>query len=123
MYDEQELVGSGLYTSKDPKLSVDNVLTAFQAVSFHWTQCIQFARQAIADHLREMSIQSICFLNNNDTYVDLTPTEECIAPGRDILLLRKMDSLQFSDYFTDLDQLAGHTTGQCVHQGHKEGCT
>ena len=104
-YDEQELVGSGFYTGEDPKLSVDDILTAFQAVSFRWTQCVRFARQVVADHLREMSIQSICFLNDNDTYVDLTPTEERIAAGRDISSLREMDGLTFFDYFTEADQV------------------
>ena len=86
-----------MYTGEDPKLSVDDVLTAFQAISFCWMQCVWFARQVIADHLREITLQSIGFLNNNDTYADLTPTEERIAAGWDISLLRKMDGLQFSD--------------------------
>ena len=105
MYDDQELVASGLYTGEDPKLSVDDVLTMLQAVSFRWTQCVQFARQVVADHLREIVVQSIGFLNDNDTYMDLTPAEERIATGRDISLLRKMDGLQFSDYFTQADQV------------------
>ena len=103
-YDKQELVASGLYTGEDPKLSVDDVLTALEAVSFRWTQCVRFARQVVADHLREIVVQSIGFLNDNDTYADLTPAEERIAAGRDISLLRKMDGLQFSDYFTQADQ-------------------
>ena len=32
-YDKQELVTSGLYTGKDLKLSVDDVLTAYGKVS------------------------------------------------------------------------------------------
>ena len=94
-----------MYTGEDPKLSVDDVLTALQAVSFRWTQCVRFARQVVADHLREIVVQSIGFLNDNDTYADLTPAEERIAAGRDISLLRKMDGLQFSDYFTQADQV------------------
>ena len=86
-------------------LSVDDVLTALEAVSFRWTQCVRFARQVVADHLREIVVQSIGFLNDNDTYADLTPAEERIAAGRDISLLRKMDGLQFSDYFTQADQV------------------
>ena len=104
-YDERELVDSGLYTGEDPKLSVDDVLTALEAVSFRWTQCVRFACQVVADHLREIVIQSTGFLNDNDTYADLTPAEERIAAGRDISLLRKMDGLQFSDYFTQADQV------------------
>ena len=84
---------------------MDDVLTALEAVSFRWTQCIRFARQVVADHLREIVVQSIGFLNDNDTYADLTPAEERIAAGRDISLLRKMDGLQFSDYFTQADQV------------------
>ena len=94
-----------MYTGEDPKLSVDDVLTALEAVSFRWTQCVRFARQVVADHLREIVVQSIGFLNDNDTYTDLTPAEERIAAGRDISLLRKMDGLQFSDYFTQADQV------------------
>ena len=94
-----------MYTGEDPKLSVDDVLTALQAVSFRWTQCVRFARQVVADHLREIVVQSIGFLNDNDTYADLTPAEERIAAGRDISLLRKMDGLQFSNYFTQADQV------------------
>ena len=74
-------------------LSVDDVLTALEAVSFRWTQCVRFARQVVADHLREIAVQSIGFLNDNDTYADLTPAEERIADGRDISLLRGMDGL------------------------------
>ena len=94
-----------MYTGEDPKLSVDDVLTALEAVSFRWTQCVRFARQVVADHLREIVVQSIGFLNDNDTYADLTPAEERIAAGRDISLLRKMDGLQFSNYFTQADQV------------------
>ena len=104
-YDEWELVTSGLYTGKDPKLSVDKVLTAFQAVSFRWMQCIWLTHQVVADHLREIVVQSIGSLNDNNTYADLTPAEEHIATGWDISLLRKMDGLQFSDYFTQADQV------------------
>ena len=104
-YDERELVDSGLYTGEDPKLSVDDVLTARRDVSFRWTQCVRFARQVVADHLREIAVQSIGFLNDNDTYADLTPAEERIAAGRDISLLRGMDGLRFSDYFTQAEQV------------------
>ena len=104
-YDERELVDSGLYTGEDPKLSVDDVLTARRDVSFRWTQCVRFARQVVADHLREIAVQSIGFLNENDTYADLTPAEERIAAGRDISLLRGMDGLRFSDYFTQAEQV------------------
>ena len=104
-YDERELVDSGLYTGEDPKLSVDDVLTARRDVSFRWTQCVRFARQVVADHLREIAVQSIGFLNENDTYADLTPAEERIADGRDISLLRGMDGLRFSDYFTQAEQV------------------
>ena len=94
-----------MYTGEDPKLSVDKVLTVFQAVSFRWTECIQFAHQVVADHLREIVVQSISSLNDNNTYADLTPAEEHIATSQDISLLRKMDGLQFYDYFTQADQV------------------
>lgn len=41
----------------------------------------------------------------NNTYADLTPTEQSIAGNQDISLLRKMDGLQFSDYFMEADQV------------------
>ena len=86
-------------------LSVDDVLTALEAVSFRWTQCVRFARQVVADHLREIVVQSIGFLNDNDTYADLTPAEEHIAASRAVSLLRKLDGMKFTDYFAEADSI------------------
>ena len=40
-YDKQELVASGLYTTEDLKLSVDDVLTAYSKVSERWSKCVR----------------------------------------------------------------------------------
>ena len=109
-YDKQELVTSGLYTGEDLKLSVDDVLTAYGKVSERWSKCVRLARQVVADHLREIAVQSIAFLNDNDTYADLTPAEEHIAAGRAVLLLRKLDGMQFADYFAEADSIHSGTT-------------